>query len=56
MTITFDSVTQFQWKLHFWKGLINTFLLMYHLLGIMEVQSFPKNSPWPLNGKKAWLQ
>ena len=36
MAITFDSVTQFQSKLHLWKALINSFRLMYHLPGFVN--------------------
>ena len=37
----FDSVTQFQYKLHFRNALIITFRTVHNLSGFEEVQIFP---------------
>ena len=38
MTMTFDSVNQLQYKLHFPQALMITFKLIYHLPGFAEVR------------------
>ena len=41
MPITFELVTQIKDTFTFWKALIKSFLLIYHLSGFDDVSIFP---------------